>query len=128
MVPVSVIVSAIALGAGKGLNSMVEAAIRDAYSGFKGLILRKFGKRDQTVKSIQEVEKNPESMEHKETLKAELTRVGADRDQEVLNKATELLKLLEDKAPGATGGLVGEIDADGGKVLVIGTHQGPITM
>jgi hypothetical protein len=128
MVPVSVIVSAIALGAGKGLNSMVEAAIRDAYSGFKGLILRKFGKRDQTVKSIQEVEKDPESVEHKETLKAELTRVGADRDQEVLNKATELLKLLEDRSPGATGGLVGEIDADGGKVLVIGTHHGPITM
>jgi hypothetical protein len=125
---VAVIVSAIALGAEIGLKSTVEAAIKDAYAGFKALVLGKFGKHGDTAKAVEEVEKKPDSNGRKETLKEELTAAGAHQDQEVVDKATDLLKLLESKSPGATGGLVGQINAAGGKVLVIGTNHGSITM
>jgi hypothetical protein len=47
----------------------------------------------------------------------------------VVDRATEMLKLLESKSPGATGGLVGQINAAGGKVVVFnGPNYGPITM
>jgi hypothetical protein len=128
MDPVSVIVSAVALGAGTALTATVEAAIKDAYAGFKALVVGKFGKHGETAKAIEEVEKKPDSNGRKETLKEELTAAGAHQDQEVVDKATDLLKLLEGKSPGATGGLVGQINAAGGKVLVIGTNHGRITM
>jgi len=54
---------------------------------------------------------------------------GADRDQELVDRATEILKIIESKSPGATAGLVGQINAAGGKVVVIGgDNRGNITM
>ncbi len=50
------------------------------------------------------------------------------RDQEIIDKATVLLQLLERGSPGATGGLVGQINAAGGKVLVVAKNDGFINM
>jgi hypothetical protein len=129
MEPVTVIVSALSLGAAAGLQPTVAAAVKDAYAGFKALVLRKFGKTGDAADAIEKVEKKPDSDGRKATLQEELTAAGADRDQEVVDRAAELLKLLESVAPGATGGLVGQINAAGGKVLVVaGGNQGTINM
>jgi hypothetical protein len=124
----TVIVTAVATGAASGLTATAQEAIKEAYTGLKNLILRKFGKQGDTAKAIQDVESKPESNGRKETLKEELTAAGADRDQDVVDKATELLKLLERASPGASGGLVGQINAAGGRVVVIGTNYAPIDM
>jgi hypothetical protein len=129
MHPVQVIVTALSLGAEAGLKSTVEAAIKQAYGGLKALVLRKFGKQGNTANALELVGKKPASTPRKKKLHEELTEAGAGKDQEVVDRATDLLKLLESKAPGVTGGLVGQINAAGGKVLVLhGGNQGTINM
>jgi hypothetical protein len=110
------------------LKATLEASVKDAYAGLKGLVLRKLGKQGDVAGAVESVEKKPESAGHKQVLQEELTAAGAGRDQEVVDTATELLKLLEGNSPGITGGLVGQINAAGGKVLVVGTNAGTINM
>jgi hypothetical protein len=128
MDPITIIVTALALGAAAGLKPTAERAIKDAYGGLKALVLRKYGKQGDTPKAVEAIETKPDSEPRKGVLKEELAAAGADRDQELVDKATELLKLLEDRSPGMTGGLVDQINAAGGKVVVVGINYGPITM
>lgn len=129
MDPVQVIVVALSLGAEAGVKSTVEAAVKQAYAGLKALVLRKFGKQGDTAKALEMVAKKPTSLQRRKKLHEELTTVGAGKDQEVIDGATGLLKLLERKSPGVTSGLVGQINAAGGKVLVLhGGNQGTINM
>ncbi|MBV9327426.1 MAG: NACHT domain-containing protein, partial [Chloroflexi bacterium] len=55
-----------------------------------------------------------------------LQEVGADRDQHVLDQATRVLQQAEHARPGSTGGLVGQLHAQGGRVLVAGTVTGTV--
>jgi hypothetical protein len=128
MDPITVIVTALSTGATVALTSTAEQAIKDAYAGLKGLLLRKFGKQGDTEKAVEDVERKPDSNGRKETLKEELTTAGAARDAELVGKATELLELLEKKSPGISGGLVGQIRADGGQVFVAQTNYGAVDM
>jgi hypothetical protein len=129
MDPVTVIVSALSLGAAAGLEPTVATAVKDGYAGLKALVLRKFGTKGDAADALAKVETKPDSAGRKTTLQEELTAAGADRDQEVVDRAAELLKLLESEAPGVTGGLVGQINAAGGKVLVLsGGNQGIINI
>jgi len=129
MDPLTVITAAVSAGATLALKSTAEQAVKDAYGALKSLILSKFGSKGDTAKAVEAVESKPESEGRKTTLQEELEAAGAGKDQEVVDKATELLKLLESKSPGASGGLVGQINAQGGKVLVIGRdNKGTIRM
>jgi hypothetical protein len=128
MDPVSVIVSAIAMGASTALKATAGDVIKDSYRAFKELLLRKYGKHGDTAEAVEKLEKNPESQPRKDVLKEELTNAGAHKDQEVVDKSTELLKVLESKSPGVTGGMVGQINAAGGKVVVAGTISGTFNM
>jgi hypothetical protein len=129
MDPITVIATALTLGAQIALKSTVETAAKDAYAGLKAVVLRKVGKQPDAASSIEAVENKPDSAARKEILVEALTTAGAHRDQEVVDRATDLLKLLETRSPGVTGGLVGQINAAGGKVLVLsGGNHGTINM
>ncbi|HEY5248698.1 MAG TPA: hypothetical protein VIJ15_09670 [Dermatophilaceae bacterium] len=123
MDPVTVILGAIS-AAGAAVGSQ---AIKDAYAGFKELILRKFGGQDGRLQERLEDFETDASTFEKPTEKA-LRDVGADRDQQVVDAATNLLKQAEAERPGISGGLVGELNAQGGKVIVANIIHGPITM
>src|SRR5262249_713862 len=119
MDPLTVIVTALVSGAAAGLKPTAERAVQDAYDGFKRLILDRYGKKGDVTQAVAQLERKPNSEGRKATLQEELAAAGADKDQEVIDRAVALLKEAEQRSPGVTGGLVGQINAAGGKVTVV---------
>jgi hypothetical protein len=127
MDPLTVIVSALSL-AGAALQPVAEQAIKDGYAGLKALLIRKFGGVEpELAQVLDQHERRPEV--YKPAAENLLRTVGADRDQEVVDAATALLKHAEQTQPGISGGLVGQINAQGGQVAVVqGNVHGGIHM
>lgn len=128
MDPITVIVTALVAGAAAALKATAEQAVKDAYAGFKRLILDRYGHNGDVTQAVAQLESKPDSAGRKTTLQEELAATSADKDQEVLDRAVALLKEAENQSPGITGGLVGQINAAGGKVTVVGGNVQTITM
>ncbi len=93
---------AIINGIACGMASAIVTAIPNAYSGFQALLQRKFGKDSALLKSVQELEQNPDSAGRKITVQEEVEKSGAHRDEELLAAAGKLLELLKAMQPQAT--------------------------
>jgi hypothetical protein len=126
MEPIAVLLSALSL-AGTALAPVSDQAVKDGYAALKELLVGRFGPRNPKLEpTLAEHATDPETYER--PAKKLLQDVGADRDQEVLDRATALLQAAEGAQPGITGGLVGQLNAQGGKVNVIGGNVGTINM
>ena len=95
MEPVTLIVSAVALGAAAAAEEVVPQAIKDAYAGFKGLLVRKFGGAANVEDAVRKVEEKPESEGRKAVLGEEIEAARSAIDPELIAKAEELLKQLQ---------------------------------
>lgn len=123
MDPISVILSALATAGG----NVAGQAVSDAYAGLKRLILTRFGAADPQLE--QRLDQYVADQETNERPAADaLQEVGADRDQEVVDLAVEVMRQAEAAQPGISGGVVGKIDAAGGKVVAVGEVHGDFTM
>lgn len=87
MDPVSLILQALVTGAAKAAGD----AVPDAYKALRELIKRKFVSKPKAEMVLEEHEKDPETYEA--PLKKNLVEAGADKDEEIIKKAQELLKL-----------------------------------
>ena len=138
MDPITLIVTAIASGAAAGASGVATEAVRDAYAGFKALVIRKFGSTGAVEANLQQVETEPENEIWQAALQQGLVQAGADSDQEVLTQAQALLDLLAelDLYAGPTyaahvegSGAIAQdhsVAAGGGGVAVKGDVYGPI--
>jgi len=118
MDPTTVLLSALSV-VGTATAPLADKAIADGYAGLKALIVSKFGAKDPNLETtLTQYAQKPKVWEA--PTKDTLETTGAVTDQDVIDRATELLKRAEASQPGVTGGLVGQINAQGGKVLVIG--------
>ncbi len=102
-----------------GGASAAQTAVADAYAGLKALISRKFGSAQPGLDQVLEQHAGDPDL-YRLVAQRVLRDVGADRDQEVVDTATALLEQAEAATPGLTGGLVGQINAQGGRIVVVG--------
>ncbi|MDJ0743564.1 MAG: hypothetical protein QNJ32_09390 [Xenococcaceae cyanobacterium MO_167.B27] len=89
MEPISLIIAALVAGAAKAAGD----AAPDAYNGLKTLIKRKFSGDPKAEMVLEEHETDPETYEA--ALKKKLAEAGADKDEEIIKAAQELLKQLK---------------------------------
>jgi hypothetical protein len=105
MEPVSIIATALALGASAGLKHVAEAGVKDAYAALKSLI----GSRYSKV-SVEQLEASPGSAARRSVVEEDLKNSNADRDLEVLESARKLLDAVQRHAPQAAAVVGVEID------------------
>jgi hypothetical protein len=106
MDPVTLIVSAVALGAAAGAKDVVPQAIKDAYAGFKALVVRKLGGAANAANvedAVKQVEDKPESEGRKAVLQEEIEAAKPAIDPELIAKAEALLKQLQEAGQAPAG-------------------------
>ncbi|HKY02611.1 MAG TPA: hypothetical protein VJM53_08665, partial [Burkholderiales bacterium] len=130
MDPLSLITAALVAGATAAVKSNAEQLLKDAYSGLKSLIKKKWAQADLEV-----IEREPASKSRQAILKESLQDSTALQDREVLEAALELLRTVEARDPAAVaaGGLrIDEVHALGAmsidSILATpgGTHIGTL--
>ncbi len=97
MDPITLVVTAVALGASAGLKDTAAAAVKDAYAGLKALLTRR--KIDVTG-----VERKPESDTKKDSLREDLVDLDGTPDgidEALLDAARRLLTAVKAHDPAA---------------------------
>jgi hypothetical protein len=94
---ISVVATSIALGAAAGLKDTASNVVKDSYAALKNFLRRKL---PSVLPSVAQLEQAPESKARLAVVEEELNKTGAANDTELLNRARELLELIEKQAPG----------------------------
>ena len=118
MEPVTLIATAIAIGASDGARETTKTAISDAYSALKRWISGRYGSVGADVEAL---EQEPEEELRRQLLAKKLGQAGAGDDGELLALAQALLAAVEDEEPGlpATIGVAIQRAAVGGDIEVV---------
>jgi len=95
MEPITAIVTAIATGA---ISQTTKQVIQDLYTGLKNRILDKYQGANASLAAL---ENKPDSPSKRESLQEDLQDANAEKDAELLEKARDLLKAVEEHAPQA---------------------------
>jgi hypothetical protein len=96
MDPISIIITAIVLGAAAGLKPVTEQTIQDAYNGLKRLVQDKYA---DTRVAIDLLEKDPKSKAYQEAAQEMFSQTSLGKDEDVLLKAKSVLDAVAKHAP-----------------------------
>jgi len=102
MDPLTVIATALLAGAAAALQDTAAQVVRDAYTGLKSLIARKFAgaaNADDLNAAVRFAEKKPDDTGRQDVLKDELKSARVDQDEEVLKLARALSEAVRQHAP-----------------------------
>jgi hypothetical protein len=113
----SLILAALAAGAAAAAKDTASQAIKDAYAGLKALVQKRFADKPEAEMALTQHEKKPEVWQ--EPLKDSLTETGADKDEEIIRQAQQVMKLVnpQQASQGKYNIQIGE-----GKGIVIGDN------
>ena len=98
MDPITIIVSALGLGAAAGLQATAEQAVKDGYAKLKSLIQRRYA---AAAPGMEQMERAPNSKARRDVVKEDLETTEAGRDAELLAEAKSLLDLIKSRSPEA---------------------------
>lgn len=116
MDPVTLILTALAAGAGAGVKDTASLAINDAYEGLKAKVMRQLAGRADPELTLGNFEAAPKTWE--QPLAAQLAAAGVDGE---LVKAAQTLMQLIDAAGTQAGKYV--VDAHGSQGVQSGDHN-----
>ena len=77
------------------LGNLGVKAVGDAYEGVKALVLRKLGAESDLANALKKLEQKPEEQARQQLLKEEAEAAGADKDEEIIKAAQELLDAVK---------------------------------
>jgi len=115
MDPISLIIAALAAGAMAGVRDTAGQAVKDAYTGLKALVRRRFAGNREAETALAQSERQPESDQPQ--LAQHLQALGAADDEELIRAAQALLKQAD--PAGARAGKY-DVRITGGKGIVVG--------
>ena len=118
MDPVTLILTALGAGAALGVKDTASTAVKDAYTGLKSLVKKRFTGRDDGQVVLEQYEKSPAKWEP--MLADELAEAGAAHDQNLIT-AAQLLLSLTDPAGTQTGKY--QVQVTGGQGVQVGDHN-----
>lgn len=98
MDPMTIIVTALVLGAAAGLEPTAAQAVKDAYAGVKRLIQDRYDRV-----TVEMLENDPTDEARREIIKTDLEKAGAAQDEDLLRQAQALLDLIEKQEPEIAG-------------------------
>jgi hypothetical protein len=117
MDPVSLVLAALATGASAAAKDTASQAIKDAYTGLKALISKRFAQKPQAKMALAEYEQDEDTW--KKPLQKALVEIGADQDEAIVQQSQQVLKLVnpQQAAQGKFNVQIGE-----GKGIVVGDY------
>lgn len=118
MDPISLIVTALATGAGAAVKDTAGQAVKDAYAALKAVLTRKLASRPMAQEVVERHEEAPDVWE--KPLAAELGNAGIADDEEVLRLARQLMTEY-DPAGAQTGKY--NVQISGGQGTTVGDHN-----
>lgn len=118
MDPVSLIVMALAAGAGSGLKDAASTAVTDAYQGLKALVQRRLAGSKDGELVLARHEENPQMWE--QPLTGELVAAKAGEDADLVAAAQKLMQLAD--AAGSASGKY-QVIVHGSQGVQVGDHN-----
>lgn len=94
------VTNALIVAIAAGASKIGEKAIIDSYEALKKLLSDKFGEDSEVAKAVDRLESKPESEGRKATLEEEILDGKADKDEDILKAAQEILDLLKSRSTG----------------------------
>jgi hypothetical protein len=94
---ISLLVSAISLGAAAGLRSTTQEAITDSYEALKQILIKRYSSNNRLIEAAEEVGEDPENIQKQNILKKELNEAGAEKDPTLVSAANTVLITLSAK-------------------------------
>ncbi|MFI6547194.1 hypothetical protein ACIBO9_28495 [Streptomyces prunicolor] len=119
MTGLELILAALAAGVGGGITDATSTGIRDAYTGLRDLLRRKLASHDGQAVEVLDAE-GTEPGVFEAQLREYLVGSGADRDDQILTSARQLLTLLD---PSGEQTAKYTVDAREAKGTQIGDHN-----
>lgn len=91
-----ILLAALSTGVATGFKDTATTAVRDAYGGFKALLLRKFAGKQKCETILAEYEADPDTYE--KPLRKVIAEQQLDGDQEIIAAAKQVLMLTQQQA------------------------------
>ena len=96
MDPLTMITTALVVGATAALQETAGQVVKDAYAAFKGFLVERYGGAKTAVELVEEDLSDADSQK---VLTTRLGKTEAGSDEEILRRAQELIEVVQRHAP-----------------------------